>query len=149
MRNVLSIVPRASQEVVASMIRTIFAQPDAKHVQAQFDEVIRVLTPTHSKVAQMLLDAREDLLAFCGFPPKHWRQIWSTNPIERVNKEIKRRTDVVGVFPNPAALLRLPARSSSNSTTSGRRGPAATSPRPPCASWTPSTRLSPTPTRAR
>jgi putative transposase len=148
MRNVLSIVPRASQEVVASMIRTIFAQPDAKHVQAQFDEVIRVLTPTHSKVAQMLLDAREDLLAFCGFPPKHWRQIWSTNPIERVNKEIKRRTDVVGVFPNPTALLRLPARSSSNSTTSGRRGPAATSPRPPCASWTPSTRLSPTPTRA-
>ncbi|TQO19848.1 transposase-like protein [Rhodoglobus vestalii] len=80
MRNVLSIVPRASQEVVASMIRTIFAQPDAKHVQAQFDEVIRVLTPTHSKVAQVLLDAREDILAFCGFPPKHWRQIWSTNP---------------------------------------------------------------------
>ncbi|TFD11652.1 IS256 family transposase [Cryobacterium sp. TMT1-2-2] len=107
MRNVLSIVPRASQEVVASMIRTIFAQPDAKHVQAQFDEVVRVLTPSHPKVAQMLQDAREDILAFCGFPPKHWRQIWSTNPIERVNKEIKRRTDVVGVFPNPAALLRL------------------------------------------
>jgi transposase-like protein len=107
MRNVLSIVPRASQEVVASMIRTIFAQPDAKHVQAQFDEVVRVLTPSHPKVAQMLQDAREDILAFCGFRPKHWRQIWSTNPIERVNKEIKRRTDVVGVFPNPAALLRL------------------------------------------
>ena len=107
MRNLLSIVPRASQEVVASMIRTIFAQPDAKHVQAQFDEVVRVLTPSHPKVAQMLQDAREDILAFCGFPPKHWRQIWSTNPIERVNKEIKRRTDVVGVFPNPAALLRL------------------------------------------
>ena len=107
MRNVLSIVPRASQDMVASVIRTIFAQPDAKHVQAQFDEVTRMLERTHPKVAQRLHDARADILAFCGFPPKHWRQVWSTNPIERLNKEIKRRTDVVGVFPNPAALLRL------------------------------------------
>ncbi|TFD19924.1 IS256 family transposase [Cryobacterium sp. TMT2-23] len=107
MRNVLSIVPRASQDMVAAVIRTIFAQPDAKHVQAQFDEVARMLERTHPKVAKMLHDARADILAFCGFPPKHWRQIWSTNPIERLNKEIKRRTDVVGVFPNPAALLRL------------------------------------------
>lgn len=107
MRNVLSIVPRASQDMVAAVIRTIFAQPDAKHIQAQFDEVTRMLEGTHPKVAKMLHDARADILAFCGFPPKHWRQIWSTNPIERLNKEIKRRTDVVGVFPNPAALLRL------------------------------------------
>ena len=55
----------------------------------------------------MLEDAQHDLLAFASFPQRHWRQIWSTNPLERVNKEIKRRTDVVGVFPNPAALLRL------------------------------------------
>ncbi len=55
----------------------------------------------------MLDDAKEDLLAFTGFPPKHWRHIWSTNPLERLNREIKRRTDVVGVFPNSAALLRL------------------------------------------
>ena len=107
MRNVLSIVPRASQDMVAAVIRTIFAQPDATHIQAQFDEVTRMLERTHPKVAKMLHDARADILAFCGFPPKHWRQIWSTNPIERLNKEIKRRTDVVGVFPNPAALLRL------------------------------------------
>ncbi|WP_104082767.1 IS256 family transposase [Cryobacterium sp. Y11] len=107
MRNVLSIVPRASQDMVAAVIRTIFAQPDAKHIQAQFDEVTRMLEGTHPKVAKMLHDARADILAFCGFPPKHWRQIWSTNPIERLNKEIKRRTDVVGVFPNPAAVLRL------------------------------------------
>ncbi len=107
MRSVISIVPRASQEVVASMIRTIFAQPDAKYFQAQFDEVVRVLTPSHPKVARMLQDAREDIPASCGFPPKHWRQICSTNPIERVNKEIKQRTEVVGVFPNPATLLRL------------------------------------------
>ena len=107
MRNVLSIVPRASQEMVASIIRTIFAQPDAEHVNTQFDEVTRMLAKSHPKVAQMLHDARADILAFTGFPAKHWRQIWSTNPMERVNKEIKRRTDVVGVFPNPAALLRL------------------------------------------
>ncbi len=66
-----------------------------------------MLDKSHPKVARMLHDAREDVLAFRGFPPKHWRQVWSTNPMERVNKEIKRRTDVVGVFPNPAALLRL------------------------------------------
>ena len=107
MRNVLSIVPKGSQDMVASIIRTIFAQPDAAHVNAQFDEVVRMLARSHPKVAAMLADARADLLAFAGFPQRHWRQIWSTNPLERVNKEIKRRTDVVGVFPNPAALLRL------------------------------------------
>ena len=62
---------------------------------------------SHPKVAAMLHNAREDVLAFAGFPAKHWRQVWSTNPMERVNKEIKRRSDVIGVFPNPAALLRL------------------------------------------
>jgi len=107
MRNVLSIVPRASQEMVASIIRTVFAQPDKAHVDAQFDEVVRMLIKSHPKVAGMLNDARPDLLGFAGFPVKHWQKIWSTNPMERVNKEIKRRTDVVGVFPNPAALLRL------------------------------------------
>lgn len=107
MRNVLSTVPKGSQEMVASIIRTAFAQPDAVHVNTQFDEVTRMLTKSHPKVAAMLGDAREDVLAFAGFPTRHWRQIWSTNPMERVNKEIKRRTDVVGVFPNTAALLRL------------------------------------------
>ncbi|WP_294178572.1 IS256 family transposase [uncultured Schumannella sp.] len=107
MRNVLSVVPKGSQEMVASIIRTIFAQPDAEHVKTQFAEVTRMLQRSHPKVAVMLDDARHDLLAFTGFPQRHWRQIWSTNPLERVNKEIKRRTDVVGVFPNPAALLRL------------------------------------------
>ncbi|PRZ39645.1 transposase-like protein [Antricoccus suffuscus] len=107
MRNVLSVVSKGTQEMVASIIRTIFAQPDAPHVRSQFDEVSRMLARSHPKVAGMLDEAKEDLLAFTGFPHKHWRQIWSTNPLERVNKEIKRRTDVVGVFPNPAALLRL------------------------------------------
>ena len=107
MRNVLAVVPKGTQDMVASIIRTIFAQPDAPHVRTQFDEVARMLQRSHPKVAGMLEDAKEDLLAFTNFPQKHWRQIWSTNPLERVNKEIKRRTDVVGVFPNPAALLRL------------------------------------------
>ena len=107
MRNVLSAVPKGSQDMVASIIRTVFAQPDAEHVSTQFDEVTRMLQRSHPKVATMLDEARDDLLAFACFPQRHWRQIWSTNPLERVNKEIKRRTDVVGVFPNPAALLRL------------------------------------------
>ena len=107
MRNVLANVPKTAGPMVASIIRTIFAQPDAGHVHTQFDEVVRMLTRSHPKVAGMLEDARDDLLAFTGFPVAHWRQIWSTNPLERVNKEIKRRTDVVGTFPNPAALLRL------------------------------------------
>jgi putative transposase len=107
MRNVLTVVPKGSQEMVASIIRTIFAQPDHKHIQKQFDEVTTMLARSHPKVAAMLTDAQADLLAFGTFPRRHWRQIWSTNPLERVNKEIKRRTDVVGVFPNPAALLRL------------------------------------------
>ncbi|MCS5729546.1 IS256 family transposase, partial [Herbiconiux moechotypicola] len=107
MRNVLSNVPKTAGPMVASIIRTIFAQPDTEHVRAQFDEVVRMLTRSHPKVAGMLDTARDDLLAFTEFPAAHWRQIWSTNPLERLNKEIKRRTDVVGTFPNPAALLRL------------------------------------------
>jgi putative transposase len=107
MRNVLAVVPKGSQDMVASIIRTIFAQPHREHIQKQFAEVTTMLRRSHPKVAAMLTDAEADLLAFAGFPQRHWRQIWSTNPLERVNKEIKRRTDVVGVFPNAAALLRL------------------------------------------
>ena len=107
MRNVLSNVPKTAGPMVASIIRTIFAQPDTEHVFTQFHEVVRMLTRSHPKIAGMLEDAKNDILAFCEFPIAHWRQIWSTNPLERVNKEVKRRTDVVGTFPNPAALLRL------------------------------------------
>ena len=104
MRNVLAVVPKGSQEMVASIIRTIFAQPDVEHIQKQFAEVTTMLGQSHPKVAVMLTDAEADLLAFAAFPRRHWRQIWSTNPLERVNKEITRRTDVVGVFPNPGGL---------------------------------------------
>jgi transposase-like protein len=107
MRNVLAVMPKGSQDMVASVIRTVFAPPDAHHINKQFTEVVAMLGRSHPKVATMLDDDRHDLLAFAVFPQRHWRQIWSTNPLERVNKEINRRTDVVGVFPNPAALLRL------------------------------------------
>ena len=107
MRNVLAVVPRGNAEMVAAAIRTIFAQPDASHVHEQFDAIAGMLGRQLPKVEAMMQDAKEDLLAFTRFPQVHWRQLWSTNPLERVNKEIKRRTDVVGVFPNPEALLRL------------------------------------------
>ncbi|WP_024287948.1 IS256 family transposase [Cellulomonas sp. KRMCY2] len=106
-RNVLDAVSRTNAEMVAAAIRTIFAQPDDAHVGEQFEVIATMLGRSHPKVAAMLTDAREDLLAFTGFPASHWKKIWSTNPLERLNKEVKRRTDVVGVFPNPAALLRL------------------------------------------
>ncbi len=106
-RNVLDAVAKSNAEMVAAAIRTIFAQPDAAHVGEQFEVIATMLARSHPKVAAMMADAREDLLAFTGFPVAHWKKIWSTNPLERLNKEVKRRTDVVGVFPNPAALLRL------------------------------------------
>ena len=107
MRNVLAQVPKGNAEMVAAAIRTIFAQPDAAHVREQLDVIAGMLGRQLSKVETMLRDAADDLLAFTAFPPSHWKKIWSTNPLERLNKEIKRRTDVVGVFPNPEALLRL------------------------------------------
>lgn len=107
MRNVLAKVTRANGEMVAAAIRTIFAQPDAASVDAQFDRIVATLKPQFPEVADMLVDAREDLVAFSAFPLGHWRKIWSTNPLERLHREVKRRTDVVGVFPNDAAIDRL------------------------------------------
>ena len=93
--------------MVAAAIRTVFAQPDAPSVRTQLDVIAGMLGRQFPKVETMLRDATDDITAFADFPAAHWKQIWSTNPLERVNKEIKRRTDVVGVFPNPAALPRL------------------------------------------
>ncbi len=107
MRNLLAKVPRASTEMVAAAVRTIFAQPDAAAVGKQFDRVATMLETQFPEVATSLRDAREDLLAFSAFPLEHWRKVWSTNPLERLHGEIKRRCDVVGVFPNDAAIDRL------------------------------------------
>jgi len=107
LRNVLAQVPKGSQTMVAAAIRTIFAQPDAEHVRDQLEVIATMLGRQFPKVETMLREAGDDITAFADFPVAHWKKIWSTNPLERVNKEIKRRTDVVGVFPNPLALLRL------------------------------------------
>ena len=107
LRNVLARIPKGSAEMVLAAIRTVFAQPDAASAREQLDEIVEKLTPRFPVAAQMLSAAREDLLAYTAFPVAHWRKIWSTNPLERVNKEIKRRTDVVGIFPNEAAVMRL------------------------------------------
>jgi putative transposase len=107
LRNVLAQVPKGSSEMVAAAIRTIFAQPKADMVRDQLSVIAGMLGRQSPKIEAMLRDAAEDILAFTSFPPGHWKKIWSTNPLERLNKEVKRRTDVVGVFPNPEALLRL------------------------------------------
>jgi putative transposase len=107
LRNVLAQVPKGHADMAAAAIRTIFAQPDPTHVREQLDVIATMLGRQLPKVESMLRDAAADVTAFADFPISHWKKIWSTNPLERVNKEIKRRTDVVGVFPNPAALLRL------------------------------------------
>ncbi len=93
--------------MVAAAIRTVFAQPGPAHVRDQLDNIAAMLGRQFPKVEAMLRDAANDITAFADFPVSHWKKIWSTNPLERLNKEIKRRTEVVGVFPNPPALLRL------------------------------------------
>ena len=107
MRNVLAKASKANGDMVAAAIRTIFAQPDAASVNEQFDRITATLEGQFPEVTAMLVAARNDLLAFTVFPFEHWRKVWSTNPLERVHREIKRRTDVVGVFPNDAAIDRL------------------------------------------
>jgi len=106
-RNVLAKVPKASQDMVAAAMRTIYAQPDAERVHHQFTEMVTMLERQFAHAARILDAARDDVLAFSTFPAAHWRKIWSTNPLERLNAEIKRRTRVVGIFPNDAAVLRL------------------------------------------
>jgi putative transposase len=107
MRNLLCRVPRSAQGLVATLVRTVFAQPDAASTHAQHARIVEQLQDRFPAAAELLVDAAADLLAFTGFPKEHWRQIWSNNPQERLNKELRRRTDVVGIFPNRAAVLRL------------------------------------------
>ena len=106
-RNVLTKVPKAAQSMVATLIRSIFDQPDAEQVHLQHARVVEQLAERFEDAADMLIGAEADILAFSGFPKEHWRQIWSNNPQERLNKEIRRRTNVVGIFPNRAAVIRL------------------------------------------
>jgi transposase-like protein len=106
-RNLASRVPKSAQPWVLTLLRTIFDQPDAASVHAQFDRVVDALGEKFPDAAEHLDAARADLLAFTAFPRELWRQIWSNNPQERLNKEVRRRTDVVGIFPDRAAVIRL------------------------------------------
>jgi putative transposase len=106
-RNLLTRVPKSAQPWVSTLVRTIFEQPDAASVRAQHAQVVRALEAKLPQAAAHLDEARDDILAFTGFPREVWRQVWSNNPQERLNKEIRRRTDVVGIFPSREAIIRL------------------------------------------
>jgi putative transposase len=107
LRNLLTKVPKSAQPHVATQVRTIFDQADADAVHTQFDRVVTALADKYPDAAEHLDAARAELLAFTAYPREIWRQIWSNNPQERLNKEIRRRTDVVGIFPGRPALIRL------------------------------------------
>jgi len=106
-RNLLTRVPKSAQPFVATVVRSIFDQPSAEDVRAQHVRVVEQLGSRFPDAARMLADAAHEILAFAAFPQQHWRKIRSNNPQERLNLEIRRRTDVVGIFPNRAAVLRL------------------------------------------
>ena len=107
MTNLLSRVPRRAQPWVATMVRTIYQQPSPEEVHAQHARMVGMLDERFPQAAELLADVGPDILAFTAFPAAHWRQVWSNNPQERLNKEIRRRTDVVGIFPNRPAVRRL------------------------------------------
>jgi putative transposase len=107
MRNLLTRVPKSAQSFVATMVRSIFAQPDADTVHEQHTRVVEQLATRFPEAAALLDEAGPEILAFTGFPKEHWRQLWSNNSLERLNKEIRRRTDVVGIFPDRSSIVRL------------------------------------------
>jgi putative transposase len=106
-RNLLTKVPKSAQPWVSTLVRTIFEQPDAASVRAQHAQAVIALEAKFPQAAAHLDEARDDILAFTAFPREIWRQVWSNNPQERLNKEVRRRTDVVGIFPGRDAIIRL------------------------------------------
>jgi putative transposase len=107
MRNVLAHVPKRDKALVAAAIRTVFAQPDREAARQQLAEVVKAMCKRWPRAAEILERAEDDILAYMAFPRKHWTRIYSTNPLERLNKEVKRRTQVVGVFPDQPSVIRL------------------------------------------
>ena len=105
--NLMSVCPKAAWPAVKAMLHSVYDQPDAKAVHAQFDKLLDSVAEKLPEVAEHLDAARADVLAFTVFPKQVWRQIWSNNPNERLNREIRRRTDVVGIFPNRDSVTRL------------------------------------------
>jgi putative transposase len=107
MRNALSLVPKAAQQMVGATIRTVFAQPEVRSAHEQWRRVADGFRCRFPKLSELMDEAEEDVLSYATFPAEHWQKIWSNNPLERLNKEVKRRTEVVGIFPNEAAVIRL------------------------------------------
>jgi len=105
--DLMAVCPKSSWPWVRALLHSVYDQPDAASVHAQFDRVLDALADKLSEVAEHLEAARADVLAFTAFPKEVWRQSWSNNPSERLNREIRRRTDVVGIFPDRDALIRL------------------------------------------
>ena len=120
LRNVLAQVPKGSTEMVAAAIRTIFAQPDAEHVRAQLDTIAHMLGRQLPKVEMMLREAADDITAFADFPVAHWKKIWSTNPLERLNKRSNAVPTSSVSFPTRPRCRGWPARFSSKPTTNGK-----------------------------
>jgi transposase-like protein len=106
-RNLLALVPKSHQDMVAAVFRTIFAQPDPATVATTWDQVRDQLGDRFPKIGVLMDDAKTEVLAFAAFPRAHWTKVWSTNPLERLNKEVKRRARVVGIFPTEASVIRL------------------------------------------
>lgn len=106
-RNILATVNHAHKDMVAATVRTIYAQPDAESTRTQLHEVVGMLETRFPKAAEILANAESDVTAYTAFPKAHWRKISTTNPLERINKEIKRRSNVVGIFPDDASVIRL------------------------------------------
>jgi transposase-like protein len=106
-RNLLQCVPKAHQGMVTAALRSVFAQEGSGEIESRWNDLATSLAERFPKAAALMDEAKEDVLAFRHFPKDHWRKIWSTNLLERVNEEIKRRTRVVGIFPNDAAIIRL------------------------------------------
>jgi putative transposase len=105
--NLMSVTPKSSWGWVKALLHSVYDQPDADAVHAQFDRIVEALADKLPAVAEHLETARADILAFTVFPKEIWRQIWSNNPSERLNREIRRRTDVVGIFPDRGSAIRL------------------------------------------
>src|SRR3954452_8826907 len=105
--NLMAVCPKSSWPWVRALLHSVYDQPDAGSVHAQFDRILDALVDKLPRVAEHLEGARADVLAFTAFPQEVWRQIWSNNPSERLNREIRRRTDVVGIFPDRGSLIRL------------------------------------------
>lgn len=106
-RNLLQRVPKAHQGMVTAALRSVFAQESAAEILSRWDDLASSLAERFPKAAELMAEAREDVLAFRHFPQPHWKKVWSTNLLERLNEEVKRRTRVVGIFPNDASITRL------------------------------------------